>query len=466
MIRAQPFLLLPLALLFYWGFTKTLPWPFIPFHLIAFFITAMVCHGEIAYSRPSTHHLTEYYLWISVGGVLGGLFNTLVAPWAFNALAEYPLMLVLASLLRPLQNPNKEKPYERWLDIGLPLAMVVILGSVWIGVKHFMGLEDAYQSLEMITLIILSSLIGILCFSFRNRPIRFGLGIGAIILVGLLSTDDQQVLYRERNFFGVLKVLHDPEGNYHYLFHGTTLHGAQSLNPSRRREPLTYFHTTGPLGQVFARFPKNMDRARIGVIGLGTGTLASYSRPGQNWTFYEIDPSVERIARDVRYFTFLQDSPALVNVVLGDARLSLTRAGDLRYDLIVLDAFSSDSIPIHLLTREAIRLYLSKLAEGGILALHISNRYLNLRSVLSNLTQDANLVGFVQDDMELSEAERKAKKAPSTWAIMARRISDLGGLPEDPRWKPLAGISGAGLWTDDFSNILSAFIWSPSKIKK
>jgi hypothetical protein len=341
-----------------------------------------------------------------------------------------------------------------------------MLGIVWIAAKHFMRLEDVYQSLEMIVLIILSSLIGILCFSFRNRPIRFGLGIGAIILVGLLSMGDQQVLYKERNFFGILKVLHDPEGNYHYLFHGTTLHGAQSLNPSRRREPLTYFHTTGPLGQVFAHFPKHMDHARIGVIGLGTGTTACYSKAGQHWTFYEIDPSVERIARDARYFTFLQDSPAEVSVVLGDARLWLTRALDPRYDLMVLDAFSSDSIPIHLLTREAIKLYLSKLAEDGILALHISNRYLNLRSVLSHLAQDANLVCFVQDDMELSEADRKAKKAPSTWAIMARRISHLGGLPEDPRWKPLAGLSAARLWTDDFSNIISVFIWSPSKTRK
>jgi hypothetical protein len=466
MVRAQPFLLLPLALLFFWGFAKTLPWPFIPFHLIAFFITAMVCHGEIARSRPSVHHLTEYYLWISIGGVLGGLFNTLFAPLAFNTLAEYPLMIVFASLLRPLRTSNHEKPYEQWLDIGLPLAAAVMLGMVWLGVGHFMRLENAYQALEMTILVLISCLIGMFCFSFRNRPIRFGLGIGALILVGLLSTGERHVLYKERNFFGTLKVLHDSEGNYRLLFHGTTLHGAQSLDPGRRREPLTYFHSTGPLGQVFSRFAKRLDHGRIAVIGLGTGTTACYGRPGQHWTFYEIDPSVERIARDERYFTFLKDSPAQVSVVVGDARLSLERTSNSFYDLIILDAFSSDSIPVHLLTKEALELYLSKLADGGIMAFHISNRYLNLRRVLADLAHNLDLASLVQDDMNLSEAEEEARKTPSTWGVVARQMSDLGKLPEDLRWKASGGRPQGRLWTDDFSNILSVFIWSPSRRKR
>jgi hypothetical protein len=466
MVRAQPFVLLPLALLFYWGFTKTLPWPFIPFHLIAFFITAMVCHGEIARSRPSIQHLTEYYLWISIGGVLGGLFNTLVAPLAFNTLAEYPLMIVFASLLRPLRSSNREKPYERWLDIGLPLAAAVMLGMVWIGVRHFMRLENAYQALEMTILVLISCLIGMFCFSFRNRPIRFGLGIGALILVGFLSTGERQVLYQERNFFGILKVLHDSRGNYRFLFHGTTLHGAQSLDPRRRREPLTYFHSTGPLGQVFSMFTKKLDHGRIAVIGLGTGTTACYARSGQQWTFYEIDPSVERIARDERYFTFLKECPAQVSVVIGDARLSLEKSPNSSYDLIILDAFSSDSIPIHLLTKEALELYLSKLADGGIIAFHISNRYLNLRRVLADLAHNLNLTCLVQDDMKLSEAEKEARKAPSTWGVMARQMSTLSKLSEDLRWRPFGGTPHGRPWTDDFSNILSVFIWSPSRAKR
>lgn len=466
MVRVQPFLLIPLGVLFYWGFTKIVAWPFIPFHLLAFFVTAMVCHGEIANSRPSTQYLTEFYLWISVGGVLGGLFNTLLAPLAFNTLAEYPLMIVLACLLRPFLNSYKSKPYEHWLDIGLPLATAIIFGFSKIGLKHSLPLEDTYTTIQLIVIILISCLMGVLCFSYRSRPIRFGLGVGAIILLGFLWTGEQaRTLFKERNFFGILKVLYDSEESLHLLFHGTTLHGAQSLNPARRLEPLTYYHRTGPLGQIFAFFPKNHGNTRIAIIGLGTGTLACYAKPGQEWSFYEIDPEVERIARDRRFFTFLNDCPAKVNVVLGDARLSLVNAPDFHYNLIVLDAFNSDAIPIHLITREAIKLYLTKLADDGILVFHISNRYLNLKTVLANLSQDANLTYFVRDDKELSEAEKKAKKAPSTWAIMARPTFDLANLTSDDRWKPLSGTVKAKLWTDDFSNILSVFVWAPPKIR-
>ncbi len=467
MVRVQPFLLIPLGILFYWGFTKIVAWPFIPFHLLAFFVTAMVCHGEIAYSRPSTQYLTEFYLWISVGGVLGGLFNTLLAPLAFNTLAEYPLGIVLACLLRPLLNSDKSKPYERWLDIGLPLATAILFGMSKLGLKLFHPLEDTYATLQLIVIILISCLMGTLCYSYRSRPIRFGLGVGAIILVGFLWTGERdRVLYRERNFFGIHKVLYDDSGGgFHLLFHGTTLHGAQSLNPARRSEPLMYYHRTGPLGQLFSLFPKNPSNMRIAGIGLGVGTVACYATPGQQWTFYEIDPAVERIARDPRYFTFLNNCPGKAVVVLGDARLSLEKAPGLYYDLIVLDAFSSDAIPIHLITREAIKLYLTKLADDGILAFHISNRYLNLRAVLANLARDANLICFVRDDMELSEAEKKAKKAPSTWLVMARPTFDLAKLTNDGRWKSLPGIAKARLWTDDFSNILTVFIWTPSKIR-
>jgi hypothetical protein len=291
--------------------------------------------------------------------------------------------------------------------------------------------------------------------------------MGAILLVGFLWTgEEEQILHKERNFFGIHKVVHDPRGGYHFLFHGTTLHGAQSLNPARTREPLTYFYPTGPLGQVFAVFPNNPDHAQVAVIGLGTGSAAGYARPGQRWTFYEIDPTVERIAKDTQYFTFLKNCPAEVTVVLGDARLTLANATDFSHDLIILDAFSSDAIPTHLLTKEALKLYLSKLSESGVLVFHISNRYLDLKPILGHLARDLDLVGLVQDDMELSEAEKKAKKAPSTWTVMARRSTDLGRLTEDRRWKPLTESPRSTLWTDDFSNIISVFKWSLPRINK
>lgn len=276
----------------------------------------------------------------------------------------------------------------------------------------------------------------------------------------LWPSGQDQVLHSERDFFGILKVLQDPKDGYHLLYHGTTLHGAQSLNPARRSEPLAYYHRTGPLGQVFTAFSRKPSKTQVAIIGLGTGTIACYGKPGQNWTFYEIDPAVERIARNSKYFTFLSDSPAKVEVVLGDARQSLTQASERHYDLIVLDAFSSDAIPVHLITREALKLYLSKLADHGILVLHISNRYLNLKPVIGGLAQDANLACLVQEDLKLDEAEKKAKKMPSIWVVMGRRLSDLGDLAKNHRWKPLSGRLGAKLWTDDFSNIPSVFMWS------
>jgi hypothetical protein len=201
---------------------------------------------------------------------------------------------------------------------------------------------------------------------------------------------------------------------------------------------------------------------RVGIIGLGPGTIATYAEAGQHWTFYEINPTVEQIARDTRYFTFLRDCPAKVDVVLGDARLSLKRSPDARYDLLVLDAFNSDSIPIHLLTREALKLYLSRLAADGILAFHISNKYLNLEPVVGNLALDANLACFVREDTEVSEDERKAKKVGSVWVALARQVRDLRNLAEDPRWKPLEGQPAARLWTDDYSNIPGVFKWFSS----
>jgi hypothetical protein len=466
MLRVQPFVLIPLGILFYWGFAKTVAWPFIPFHLLVFFVTAMVCHGEIAYSRPSTFHLTEYYLWISIGGVLGGVFNTLVAPQVFNSFTEYPFMIAIACLLRPSLDSD-HRPHKRWFDLGLPLAGLVLFGLFKTGMRYYVQARDTLGIPELVVFILISCLIGVVCFSFRYRPIRFGFGMGAILLVGFLWTGEQEaILHKERNFFGIHQVVHDPKGGYHLLFHGTTLHGAQSLNPKRIHEPLAYYYPTGPLGQVFAVYSKNLDHAQVAVIGLGTGSVAGYARPGQHWTFYEIDPTVERIAKESRYFTFLRDCPAKVGVVLGDARLSLANAADHPYDLMILDAFSSDAIPIHLLTREALTLYLAKLSESGVLVFHISNKYLDLKPVLGNLANHLNLVCLAQDDMELSEAEKKAKKAPSTWAVMARQTSDLIQLTEDHRWKPLSSSPKSRLWTDDFSNIVSVFKWSLPRIKK
>jgi hypothetical protein len=260
-----------------------------------------------------------------------------------------------------------------------------------------------------------------------------------------------RVVRAERSFFGVHRVALDPSGRYHALFHGTTLHGMQSLEAVRRREPLTYFHPSGPLGQLFGAL---RPARAVGVVGLGAGSLACYARPGQAWTFYEIDPVVLRLARDIRYFTFLADCLPDTPVVLGDARLSLAREAGPRYDLLVLDAYSSDAPPLHLLTREAFGVYLDRLAPGGLLVFNVSNRHFDLEPVVGTQARALGLAGLVRDDAEVEPAAWDLGKRPSQWVVLARDPARLAALARDGRWAPPRVAADARPWTDDFASLL------------
>jgi hypothetical protein len=253
-------------------------------------------------------------------------------------------------------------------------------------------------------------------------------------------------------------VTHVSPGNFHRLIHGHTLHGQQCLDPARRREPLTYYHRTGPIGQVFEVFRSRPAGPAVAVVGLGAGSMACYAEPGQRWTFYEIDPAVERVARRPDYFTFLEECRAdSLEVILGDARLRLQEAPEHGYGLIVLDAFSSDAIPTHLLTREALRLYRSKSADGGMIAFHISNNHVDLAPVLGALARDAGMICLVRRDLDVAPDDARRGKEPSVWAVMAARDADLSGLLDDTRWRsPQVGPDEAA-WSDDFSNIIEHF---------
>lgn len=199
-------------------------------------------------------------------------------------------------------------------------------------------------------------------------------------------------------------------------------------------------------------------KSNVGVIGLGVGSLAAYGQAGQRWTFFEIDPAVEALARNPRYFTFLNDSPAAIDVQFGDARLSLEHVRDRQYGLLIVDAFSSDAIPVHLLTREALRLYVSKIDATGLLAFHISNRYLDLQPLLGALAADANLACLAEDDLRVSALDQRTGKAASRWVLIARRAKDFGALNADSRWRPVL-VGRQAVWTDDFSNVLGTFRW-------
>lgn len=454
MARLLPFVILPVAVLTFLEL-RTMGWLLIPLHLVMFFVAAMVCHGRLAKSRPSARHLTEFYLWMSVGGVLGGLFNAIVAPLVFHSVAEYPLAMVLACLVLPRRGTAEDAPRARRLDFALPGA----LGLVAVGIIR--GLHSVGLSEGVLSRVLALGLPAMLCFSFKERPIRFGLGFGVVLLVIAYYAGLQhgRPVCVERNFFGVKRVVLDSERNLRILVHGTTKHGIQSTVPKAHPEPLAYYHRSGPIGDVFSAYHGQDAKSRIAVIGLGVGAMAAYARPGQHFALYEIDPAVARIAGDPEYFTFLTQCRGTYEIVLGDGRLTLARAPDRSYDLIVLDAFSSDAIPTHLLSREAFEVYLSKLGDGGVLVFHISNVHLNLEPVVGRLAAEFGLICRSRADLAVSEKEQARGKLPSHYVAMARSPEDLGDLADNPQWRPVSPHPDTPVWTDQYSNLLSLFRW-------
>jgi len=420
-------------------------------HLGYFFIAALMCHSQLAADRPGPGHLAQFYVWLSLGGVLGGVFNAIVAPLMFSSVVEYPLAILLSCLLLPKAEPVASVMKERRLDFALPvLIFSLTFGMGWVSNNVAPG--QISGSVFVVALPLFVS------YPLRKRPVRFALALGAVILaVGIMTGAGGSTLHAERNFFGVLRVMNDPNRNLHSFLHGSTIHGRQSMTADRRCEPLSYYHREGPLGHIFAQVEKSRAGANVGIIGLGTGATVSYSRADERWTFYEINPAVLSVARSPQYFSYLTDCAAApVEVVLGDARLKLHAAPDRAYDLLVLDAFSSDAIPIHLVTQQALDLYLSKLAPGGLLVFHISNRNLDLSPVVADLAKSRELSCLSL--LDLTEPQPNGKD-PSHWVVLARNASDYGALVNDANAQQLTGSGSANVWTDDFSNILSVFKW-------
>jgi hypothetical protein len=411
-------------------------------HLAAFGVMAVNCHVDLADDRPEASRLTEFYFWVSLGGMFGGLFNTLAAPLLFNSIVEYPLVVLIACLL--FRMSASLKPQRA--DAIVPLAV----GALTAGILILLSARGAPLALQVAAL----SIPALLTFSQRRHSPRFGYCVAALTVVSFaFGNASERVLYATRTFFGVYRVSEDLTGRYHGLAHGTTLHGMQALAPERRGEALTYYHTTGPFGQAWKELPNSVTSGDIGVVGLGIGTLGRYANPAQRWTFFEIDPAIERIARTPEYFSFMDACGDRCRVVIGDARISLARVPEHAYSLLVLDAFSSDSIPMHLMTREAFSLYLSRLKPDGVLTMHISNRHLHLSPVVARLAENQGLAALQQIDA--TGPGWPEGKSESHWIVMARNRDELNVLAKDRRWQPLAAGASTPLWTDDFSNILS-----------
>jgi len=446
--RALPLLVTPLAIAMILESTS----PIIPlalFHLATFFVAAWMCHARLSESRPNPKHLTEFYLWISIGGVLGGLFNAAIAPLIFNTLLEYPLALVVACFLRP---PRKAEDggFVRQ-DAYYPL----IVGFLTIGIAITVKLMRMDPS-PMRTLFAIG-LPAILCFLAVDRPKRFGWSLAAVFAAAfaLHISSDGNVVFTARSFFGVHRIVTTDHGRYYKLVHGTTTHGMQDRkNPT---EPLTYYSRKGPLGHVFQEFSGAKAKKHIGLVGLGVGTSAAYGEPGQTMTFFEIDPVVKAIATNPKYFTYIADSKATVDIQLGDARLTIADQPDGRYGLIVLDAFSSDAIPVHLLTEEAFKLYLSKLEPHGVIAVHISNRFLDLDPVLQAVADDLHLAARLDNDEDPQPEDLEKGYSQSRWVILARDLGDFEGLNKDTSFQKIDPTFTVRPWTDDFSNVLGVF---------
>jgi hypothetical protein len=449
MTRAGPQVLVVIAIPLFWGLR--LPGVIgIAAHLVVLFVIAMICHGELARQRPPPLQLTEFFVWVAVGGLVGGTFTALLAPLVFDRVYEYPILLALAGALLPSSVRQRINAADVLLPTGIGAAALLLtrdsppLPSPWA--------------------LVITLLLGVAIFSFRKRSFRFGIALAAIFAVGelrdALGAGGNTVLDAERSYFGVYRVARNSGAEFVTLYHGTTLHGAQSVDRAKRLVPLTYYHPRGPAGDVFLRTPPGMKAGRVvGVVGLGTGSLACYGRRDEHWTYYEIDPLVARIALDPDLFTFLRDCSPPVRVVFGDARLTLAKTRLAKYDILILDAFSSDAIPVHLLTREAFRLYFALLAPHGVLAVHISNEHLDLEPVIAAVARDLALVSMVRRDFAVPDSDVAEGRRSSVWAVLARSPADLGVLSGSREWRPLRPRGDVAVWTDDFSNIVRVFDW-------
>jgi hypothetical protein len=438
-------------------------------HLIAFFIIALACHGELARTRPPARDLTAFYVSLSFGGAIGGLFAGLIAPYAFSWVAEYPILAVLAVLCRPLSQ-DIWKPFNRWLwplspsqwpyldSWFWPAATVV---AIFLLAPGFGGapLDDNNSFLTAVVF----ALAGISIVLFRDPP-KSALAVAIALIAIRIYPIGEYHIVTLRSFFGVHKIYDTDDGRYRILKHGSTIHGAQIISDedgkpiNGRPKPIAYYHDKSAIHQVIWSVRVRKGGAlRVAVIGLGSGTLACRISPGETWQFFEIDPTVIEIARNPAHFTFLSSCAPNIPIVLGDARLTFAHEPDRVYDLIIVDAYSSDAIPVHLATAEAMALYKSKLAPHGIVLMHISNRHLDLKTVVGGIA-DANGLRTWFWSSETEETDDNNFIFASDVAIAAENIDDIGELKWNGSWVLISPDPLVRTWTDDYSNIAGA-LW-------
>ena len=422
-------------------------------HLLFFFVTAMICHGQLSATRPAAAYLTRFYFCMSLGGVLGGIFSGLLAPNIFSWIAEYPILVVAAVLARP----DFTAPARREAVICAALVALVAL-AVLPGLQQGFAVVPPYNWLVWGCALALAGVALLL----RGAPLRIAMAIAAIFVITRVYPPNVRQLETVRSFFGVHKIEVTPDGRFRTLRHGMELHGAQRLISNDGKpvagtslsELSTYYHRESPIAEVIrAVQEKKGGPANIAVIGLGAGLVACLTRPEDKLDYYEIDADIIRIANDPKRFTFIRDCKPDTKITLGDARLTLAANSEARYDLIMVDAFSSDSIPVHLLTREALKVYTSRLNPGGIILTHISNNHLDLIDVVTATAASEGLIARLNDEDVIPGLDPMIKF--STVMILAKADADFGSLSDWDLEKPEPGQAP---WSDDYSNLLGPLI--------
>jgi hypothetical protein len=426
--------------------------------LAAFLIASLVCHRELYLARPAASHLTEFYIWMSAGGVIGGIFSALIAPQIFVVAIEFTFLLLLCLLVMPgVLMYRQDRVDPAWVA-GSALGFVVLV----FGYKYLVASGKVAETSTTVSIFVLMFVAAI--WATRHRPEHRLITVLAIIAAVMVKPGQNSDMFVERSFFGTVRVAETPDGQHRLMLHGTTTHGAERVRTpdgaaTAEPVPISYYYNGSPKQRSIVLMRERAEAAghamRAGVIGLGAGSLACLSREGETWRMFELDPLVVQVAQDEKLFRFMTRCLPGNEVVVGDARLTIAHEPAQAMDLLIVDAFSSDAIPAHLLTREAIELYLSKVTEGGLIAIHITNRHLDLGPALAATA--ASIPGLRAVSVKSRPRKAGYDTAPAHVAFLTRNTAVADQIAAWPDAKPMIAGEDAA-WTDDYSDLLSAIL--------